>query len=227
MEPLTLFTLFHVFVIDGDTFVYHGVKFRLYGVNAPERGMPCYEEAREALKEFFERGAQAITVGEDRFGRRLVLVWNSRGSAASWLFSKGLAIPYPYAGPLVAKGYLADALAKWRPGCLFKVGRTLVELVTFTYNPPGPDKEEIVLKNKSFKTVTVTLMNKRWSSVVVEVGPGVQTVTVTNFLGNKGDALVVHVKGTLQALVAYIPKAFTSTVYPGGTWSPPLDSSSR
>ena len=36
-------------VIDGDTFAARGAKFRLYGIQAPERGRPGFSEASIAL----------------------------------------------------------------------------------------------------------------------------------------------------------------------------------
>ena len=220
-----VFLIFHPFVVDGDTFYFHNVKFRLYGLNAPERGSICYYEATKALKDFFKNKVQGIIIGKDRFGRKLVLLWSKVGSVASYLFSRGLAIPYPYEAPPVALGYLVDALRAWEPGCLFKKGDVVVKLVTFTYNPPGPDYEKIVLSSRDVQTVT--LLNKRWKEVTVTLTPGTQTVTVTNFLGNRGDVLIVHVSRTIQALVAYVPKAFTLTVHPGETWDRLRGSSSR
>lgn len=38
-------------VIDGDTFTARGAKFRLYGIQAPERGRPGFSEASTALNE--------------------------------------------------------------------------------------------------------------------------------------------------------------------------------
>jgi len=216
MDLFTLFVIFNPFVVDGDTFYFNWTKFRLYGLNAPERGFPCYQEATEALKDFFKYKVQALVIGKDRFGRALVLMWSKVGSVASYLFSKGLAIPYPYAAPPVALGYLADALKSWKPGCLFREGRVVVKLVTFVYNPPGPDLEKVILE--SSESATVTIVNKRWQEVTTTVTPGFNTVTLTNFLGNKGDIVLVHVDRTVQALVAYVPKAFTVTVYSGDPW---------
>ncbi len=218
MEPITLFHLFLIsnpFVVDGDTFYFNHVKFRLYGLNAPERDMPCYCEAKEALKEFFENKVQGLAIGRDRFGRYLVLLWSKEGSILSYMFSRGLAIPYPYEAPPVALGYLKDALAYWRPGCMFEEGRRLVKVITFTYNPPGPDTaEKVVLSAR--EVVTVTLMNKRWVASTFALTPGINTVTLTNFLGNKGDDLIVLIGRTVQALIAYVPKAFTLTLWPKG-----------
>jgi len=213
VEPFTVFFVISAFVIDGDTFKIDDLRFRLYGVNTPERGMPCYNEAKKALIDFLKGKVQAISIGNDRFGRALVLLWRSDGTAASYLFSRGLAIPYPYMGPPIALGYLADALRGWKPGCLFKEGDIHISLITFTYNPPGPDLEEVVLKSNI--TATVTILNKRWQTATAAVTPGTNTITVTNFLGNKGDMLVVHIDRTIQVAVAYVPKAFTTTIYPG------------
>ena len=53
-------------VVDGDTFWLGGVKYRLKGVDTPEVHGKCRNERRlakkatEALREFFERGENAI-----------------------------------------------------------------------------------------------------------------------------------------------------------------------
>ncbi len=207
----TLFLYIHfAYVIDGDTFVMNGLRVRLYGINAPEKGMDCYWEARRALEEYLKRSTSLVIIGKDRFGRALGILWNSLGSSIYYMFSRGLAIPYPYVAPPIALGALRTALESWKPGCLFKEGKVLVRIVKVDYNPPGPDEgRERVVLNASVP-VTVTLVNKRWQSETFTVTSGINTVTFEKpFMSNKGDVVIVHVNRTFQDGVAYVPRAFT------------------
>lgn len=97
-------------VIDGDTF--HGTmriyypymdkderyfnrRFRLLGVNTPERGQEGYEEAKEFTKQMIEgKEAQIEIHGTDSFGRFLCKVFVDEGCLNDMLLEKGLAVPY-------------------------------------------------------------------------------------------------------------------------------------
>ncbi len=77
-------TLEVVRVIDGDTFVGPDeVRVRLYGVNTPERGEPCFDEATERLRELaggevrVEQGPRQV----DDFERLLYYVYTERGES--------------------------------------------------------------------------------------------------------------------------------------------------
>ncbi len=197
-------------VIDGDTFVMNGLKVRLYGINAPERGMKCYREAKRALEEYLKKSTSLVIIGKDRFGRALGILWNPLGSSIYYMFSRGLAIPYPYMAPPIALGALRTALDSWKPGCLFKEGEKVVRIVSFTYNPPGPDEGKEVLVLNASRAETVTVLNKRWESTTTVVTEGINTITFRKpFMGNRGDVVIVYIKNTYQDGVAYVPKAFT------------------
>jgi endonuclease YncB( thermonuclease family) len=72
-------------VIDGDTFQSGGETARLYGVDAPEKGKPCYAEATDRLKELagnlvrVESGPRE----EDRYRRMLYYVYTMKPSQNS------------------------------------------------------------------------------------------------------------------------------------------------
>ena len=82
---LSIYNCSAVSVGDGDTFRCLGdvrpiapdvtawvPKVRLAGVNTPERGQPGWEEARERLREWLERGPfNLICYGRDKYGRLL------------------------------------------------------------------------------------------------------------------------------------------------------------
>ena len=86
-------------VVDGDTFWIAGEKVRIADIDTPEVSRPeCPaekargERAKRRLLELLN--AEPFTLrreGEDRFGRTLAVVVNSRGSVGDWLVVEGLA----------------------------------------------------------------------------------------------------------------------------------------
>ena len=86
-------------VIDGGTFVSgrnrdgSESRVRLYGVDTPERGEPCFEEATERFRELAGERVR-IEFGprsEDRYGRALFYVYTESGeSVAEKLIREGL-----------------------------------------------------------------------------------------------------------------------------------------
>jgi endonuclease YncB( thermonuclease family) len=81
-------------VIDGDTFQSGDETVRLYGVDTPERGEPCYAAATDRLRKLagesvrVESGPRA----EDRFGRSLYYTYRMDGeSIDEMLVREGLA----------------------------------------------------------------------------------------------------------------------------------------
>ena len=69
-------------VIDGDTLdLVDGARVRLYGVDTPERGEPCFTEATDRLRQLagntmrLENGPRAT----DSFGRRLAYAYTLEG----------------------------------------------------------------------------------------------------------------------------------------------------
>ncbi len=211
-------------VIDGDTFrALLGnelVKVRLYGVNAPERGMKCYGEAKEALERSLKSTATLVPLGKGIYGRVIAIVNNGTRDVGQMLIEKGLALPYPYPPPNrayfgIASKYIERVLELWKGACWLNGTFGGVRLISMIYNPPGPDagREKVVLYSNS--TVTVTLVNKRWRSYTAVVTPGTNTITITypyGFLGNKGDVVLVEVSGRLAALGAYAPWARITTI---------------
>ena len=86
-------------VIDGDAFVSgrnrdgSESRVRLYGVDTPERGEPCFEEATERFRDLAGDSVR-IEFGprsEDRYGRALFYVYTEAGeSVAEKLIREGL-----------------------------------------------------------------------------------------------------------------------------------------
>lgn len=92
-------------VIDGDTIEIHGERVRLHGIDAPEKGQPCFDAAGKpyrcgqiaamALDEFI--GASPVQCRErdvDRYGRT-VAECSVRGEDIElWLVRNGHAMAY-------------------------------------------------------------------------------------------------------------------------------------
>jgi micrococcal nuclease len=84
-------------IIDGDTFVSANATIRLFGVNTPERGEDCYDEATQRLRELAGDSVR-VQFGprqEDQYGRILYYVYNLEGeSIDEMLVREGLALAW-------------------------------------------------------------------------------------------------------------------------------------
>ena len=80
-------------IIDGDTFVSDMARVRLYGVNAPERGQPCFRESTDRLRSLAGRKLRTEPGprSTDRHGRLLYYTYTGSGSSIEEkLVSEGL-----------------------------------------------------------------------------------------------------------------------------------------
>ncbi len=117
-------------VIDGDTVILaSGERVRLIGINAPERGEPCYEEAKRALENLvlfknvtLERDAE----NRDRYGRLLRYIFVNGTFVNSKMLEDGFAVLYyvqPNAKYLRELG-LAEKTGRERGGCVWRYSNT-------------------------------------------------------------------------------------------------------
>jgi endonuclease YncB( thermonuclease family) len=109
-------------IIDGDTFQSANATIRLYGVDAPERGEPCYDEATQRLRELAGDSVR-VELGPrqgNRDGRILYYVYNLEGeSIDERLVREGLALALPDDGQHRNVLLAAESRAKEnRGGCL-------------------------------------------------------------------------------------------------------------
>ena len=111
-------------VIDGDTLDTRLGRVRLFGIDAPERGKRCYNQATDGLRDLagdtirVEQGPRA----QDRGGRMLYYVYTEGGdSIGETLLREGLAVAWTRDGQhrdlLVGLEESARAAGK---GCLWR-----------------------------------------------------------------------------------------------------------
>jgi endonuclease YncB( thermonuclease family) len=92
-------------VIDGDTIEVHGVRIRLFGIDAPEssqlcrdadgRDYRCGQVAALALADKIGRGpVECDDRGRDRFGRTIAVCRSGSIDLNRWLVSTGNALAY-------------------------------------------------------------------------------------------------------------------------------------
>ncbi len=110
-------------IIDGDTFVSGSNRVRLFGVDAPEVGEPCSEEATARLRRLagdavrVEEGSRRI----DSFQRLLLYVYTRSGrSIDETLINEGLAVAWTDDGQHRDRLVAVQETARGRgAGCLW------------------------------------------------------------------------------------------------------------
>ncbi len=87
-------------VVDGDTLVLaNGERIRLIGVDSPEKGEPCFEEAGDFLAAAVSgRAVELFFDSErwDKYGRTLAYVFVDGNHANMFLVEQGFAVAFPF-----------------------------------------------------------------------------------------------------------------------------------
>ena len=87
-------------VVDGDTLVLaNGERVRLIGINSPEKGEACFEEAGDFLAS--EVSGKAVELffdseRQDKYGRTLAYVFVDEKHANLLLVEQGFAVAFPF-----------------------------------------------------------------------------------------------------------------------------------
>ena len=81
-------------VIDGDTFYYNGKKYRISGIDTPEKGQYNYEQAKIRLETLLKYGNVEIKeVAKDKYGRSVVKLRVNGEDVSDILKREGLQKP--------------------------------------------------------------------------------------------------------------------------------------
>lgn len=93
--PTGQIRLDHPGIVDGDTFRASGQRYRIWGVDTPERGQPGYAEAGRVLQSLTREVLKCNLIDVDRYGRPVVQCFNRRGDVARQLVEAGAAKDMP------------------------------------------------------------------------------------------------------------------------------------
>lgn len=86
----TIFDTYNIKVIDGDTFYYKGKKYRVQGIDTPEKGQYNYEAAKIRLTELLKSGIVTVEeVAIDVYGRTVAEVYVNYENVAQILKNEG------------------------------------------------------------------------------------------------------------------------------------------
>ncbi len=100
-------------VIDGDTFQANGSKFRLLGINTPEKNERFYLEAKDFLKGFEGNNSFFEFYGTDKYGRSLGYLHFNGLLINKEIISRGFASSYYYGDDKYKSSILsAESLAR-------------------------------------------------------------------------------------------------------------------
>ncbi|MDP6670703.1 MAG: thermonuclease family protein [archaeon] len=114
-------------VVDGDTLVLaNGERVRLIGINSPEKGEPCFEEAGDFLASAVSGKAVELffdSERQDKYGRTLAYVFVDEKHANLLLVKQGFAVAFPFEPNLRFAKEFSDAEQSARSqgrGCLWQ-----------------------------------------------------------------------------------------------------------
>ena len=113
-------------VIDGDTLVLvGGERVRLIGIDTPEKGMPCSQEAKKRLEQLVlgKHVLLAKDVSErDKYGRLVRYVYSKRVFVNLAIVEEGFATSYEFEPDTLKSEVFKEAenMAKENGGCLWK-----------------------------------------------------------------------------------------------------------
>ena len=82
-------------VIDGDTFIASGIKIRLWGIDAPERGETMYAISSKVLELFLESGKlECKQINTDRYNRSIMHCYSGNSDLGATMVKAGFARDY-------------------------------------------------------------------------------------------------------------------------------------
>jgi micrococcal nuclease len=124
-------------VVDGDTItVEGGLRVRLIGIDAPERGEKCYTEGKEYLNSMILHKVVNLEMDitdKDQYGRSLRYVWLDTKLVNAEIVRAGFAIAKQYDPDTKYQHFIADTeqeAIKKQVGCLWRETPTVTPLAT-------------------------------------------------------------------------------------------------
>jgi micrococcal nuclease len=186
-------------VIDGDTFEdFSGQKYRLKGINTPEKSQDYYEEAKEFLKSLENNSAIIENNGRDRYGRILAHVFKNNQHINEEILKKGLGTLYYYDKDKYYKNLeKAESSARKNQKGIWKKSPnenclTLIKLKEKESPKRCTNNEQLILENSCNNKIEITFKDDA-THIYKETLKSKSTFT-KNFsciFNNDGDSLYV------------------------------------
>ncbi len=178
-------------VIDGDTIeTENGVRIRLLGINTPEKGQFCYEEARRFLQDLVENKSVSIEWKKtDKYGRILGYVFLN-GMINKKILENGFANIYYYEKDrYFSQMGEAESSAREKEIGIWKKSQNYWCLVLeeLKFNEPERlvltnkcDEMEVVIKDEATHIFNATLHSGKWEK------------NFSHIWNDEGDSLFVY-----------------------------------
>jgi micrococcal nuclease len=138
-------------VIDGDTVdIQDGSRIRLIGMNTPEKGQPCFQEATDRLEELVldkEVCLERDKTDKGKYGRLLRHIFLESMNMNLLMVKEGYANVY-FVSPdtkYLGQFQQAEKYAKENNGCIWKQSEytDCIGLAFFNYNAEGDDRQNL------------------------------------------------------------------------------------
>lgn len=194
-------------VVDGDSLEGDSRRFRLNGINAPDRGECLADAARARLGDLASEPLELDVISTDQFDRELVDAFNRDGWVNRIMVAEGLALAL-HVEPADSRVQLLEAMEQarqagvglWDPSACGNGQPAPLEIIDVSPNPPGPDgdhldDETVSIRNVGREAVEMTGFVLRDESTAnrfrfpdgLILGPG-ETLIVTSGQGALGFA---------------------------------------
>ena len=198
-------------VIDGDTLEaeteYGTEKFRLLGINTPEKKQAYYEEAKQFLQQFENKTLKLEDFGKDKYQRTLSYVYFNNQLINREILARGLANLYYYEHDShfnelkKAEEQARDkGLGIWRKsenyGC--------VELIELKYQEQErcQNQEQLILKNNC-ETINAVLKDDATHIYNLKLNTGMFEKNFSCIWNNEGDSLYLSDDSGLLVFYRY------------------------
>ncbi len=193
-------------VIDGDTFESGAEKYRLLGLNTPEKGELGYQQAKDFLSNLTGKQVGVETASKDKYGRNLAYLYAPE-LINEQILKLGLASLYYYgtdnnydkmekAEEQARKAGLGIWKRSSNYGC--------IELVNLKYQEEErcKNQEQLVLNNKC-KKINIVLKDDATHIYDIGINPGIFSKNFSCIWNDDGDSVYIWDKNGLVLWYRY------------------------
>lgn len=198
-------------VIDGDTFeaeTEDGTeKFRLLGINTPEKNQPFYEEAKQFLKQFENKTLKLEDFGKDKYQRTLGYVYYNNQLINKQILENGLGNLYYYEQDShYNEMKKAEERARNKELGIWKKSDNFgcIQLIELQYQEQErcKNQEQLILKNNC-ETINAILKDDATHIYNLRLDNGLSTKNFSCIWNDDGDSLYLSDESGLLLFYRY------------------------